>query len=139
MQYVDHRIDQTAHISLQKLSISKNARDKINRMRLLTSGAPGLKYLSLLYPPRNLLPKHLIRFASREHICAVGERVFTSGVASLQPLFSTNSIFFCLLRPRPYFIERFGQYQRVFFVENTWGMPIFDSNGPFRKEFDPDS
>ncbi len=91
VQLFVHRMNQTAHISLQILSISKSVRDKIDWMRPLLFGAPCLIYPSIFRPPRC----RLARLTSRWCISAPPVRWYLRFDAETRnPFFWQTSSFF---------------------------------------------
>ncbi len=83
--------DQTAHISLQILSISKSAETKASVAPFLV-GAPAARCLSLFFTVRVFHP--------------AGEGVFTDRVAAPQGVFSNNLNFFISFQHTPIFSPR---------------------------------
>ena len=79
MQMLIHRLDQTAHISLQLLAISKSGETKLTECALCLRRAPP--HVSLL-------------FFRCWRVRRVGEGVFTAGARGPQELFWGNMTFF---------------------------------------------
>ncbi|WP_223877856.1 hypothetical protein, partial [Histidinibacterium aquaticum] len=88
-----HRMNQTAHISLQILAISKSVRDKTDWMRPSSLARPACM-LSNFLPPHPAF-RYRVRpgGASRQRLSAAGEGVSTVCGRTSQELFSGKTHF----------------------------------------------
>ncbi|CAN0264564.1 unnamed protein product, partial [Chrysoparadoxa australica] len=96
-------MNQTAHISLQILSISKSVETKSTEMRPNFLARPAClisEFLPPSRPPLRVSRFVVARLASRWRLSAAGEGVFTVSAAYPQPLFWRNLHF---LRRAPKF------------------------------------
>ena len=94
VQLFVHRMNQTAHISLQILSISKSVETKSTRSAINFLAQPAsVTSVFFAWRPLRVCPAHSV-WRSVVRLSAAGEGVFTNCRCPPQPLFSINVIFF---------------------------------------------
>jgi hypothetical protein len=98
-----HRMNQTARISLQKPAISKSERQKSTGCAFYFKRCPPHVSQFFSFAFRGLASPRPSRSASRWHLSAAGEGVFTDGTVGPQVLFYGKMTFFALRRENALF------------------------------------
>ena len=118
-------MNQTAHISLQLLSISNSVETKVTVCALTSLARPASITSDFLIRLVALASAAGPSGAPLVHLCAAGEGVFTDWVRGPQPLFFRNVIFFCIFL----FIVYFQSVEREVF--STFS---FEPSSPLRNQ-----